>query len=210
MNVYFVRHGQSIFNATDTHQLPTTPLSPLGEQQAEFVAKRFLSIPVERIYSSDLMRAKQTAQAIQKSINKPLIFSELIRERKRPSEILGKNYADEHTKKITDLIEHKLDDSGWHYSDEENFFDIKKRARKFLDFLEDVSEENVKNVAVVTHGAFLKMVLLTIIFGDDFDSHVFQAFYSNAKTTNTGITVAEYKENNWSMRTFNDYAHLGD
>jgi broad specificity phosphatase PhoE len=207
MKIYFVRHGQSELNATDTHQLFTTPLSEKGKKQAKFVAERFQSIPIEKIFASDLTRAKQTAEAIANTTQKPLIFSELLRERRRPSEVIGKNYVDENAKKITDLIEQNLHDQNWHHSDEENFFDLKKRARNFLDLLE---KEISENIAVVTHGAFLKMMILTVLFGNNFDSSAFQAFNLNAKMSNTGITVAEYIKNKWQLLTWNDYAHLGE
>lgn len=210
MNIYFVRHGQSILNATNMHQFPMTPLSATGKLQAEAVARRFHSISIEKIFSSDMLRARQTAEEIAKITKKPLILTELARERRRPSEILGRSYEEPNVKRITGLIEINLADDNWRYSDEETFPELKKRSKEFLYFLEEESKSGLKNAAVVTHGAFLKITVLTILFGDNFDSHVFQDFYHNAKTTNTGITMAEFENQQWRLLTWNDYAHLGD
>lgn len=40
------------------------PLSPLGFEQAEKLSRFFASIPLEAVYASPLLRARQTAQAI--------------------------------------------------------------------------------------------------------------------------------------------------
>ena len=66
---YFVRHGQAVYQQKgfDRGAFPRGtdwPLSPLGERQAESVAPRVLRFGVERVVSSGLMRARQTARAI--------------------------------------------------------------------------------------------------------------------------------------------------
>lgn len=54
MLFYFIRHGEPDY-ATDT-------LTPLGVRQAEAVARRLSVHGIDRIYSSPLGRARQTAQ----------------------------------------------------------------------------------------------------------------------------------------------------
>lgn len=63
--LFLVRHGQTVANqqrlfvgATDV------PLDPLGEKQAELVARRFSRIEIDALVSSPLRRALRTAQAI--------------------------------------------------------------------------------------------------------------------------------------------------
>jgi len=210
MKVYFVRHGQSILNAAHTHQHPDTPLSSLGKEQAKFVASRFKSIPIEKIYSSDLMRAKQTAEAIAEEIKKPLVLSELLRERKRPTEVLGMEYTNSKAKKITNQIEENLEDKNWHYSDEENFSDLVMRTQDFLRVLKKEAAMDSENIAVVSHGAMLKLIILSMILRDSLSPKIFQSFNENVRVTNTGITMMEFNNGNWRLLTFNDYAHLGE
>ncbi|MFL6373466.1 MAG: histidine phosphatase family protein [Pyrinomonadaceae bacterium] len=61
--LYLIRHGQSAGNAEGRFGgHGPTPLSPLGEEQAERTAKLLASENVDVIYSSDLPRAVQTAR----------------------------------------------------------------------------------------------------------------------------------------------------
>ena len=63
MKVYFVRHGQSLGNAERVllgHC--DLDLSPLGVQQAKLTAEAMKDFPIDIIYSSDLLRAYNTAK----------------------------------------------------------------------------------------------------------------------------------------------------
>jgi serine/threonine-protein phosphatase PGAM5 len=60
-SIYLVRHGEYDWN----HQpSPLKGLTPLGVQQARFTAQRLRSVTATAIYSSDLMRAIETAEII--------------------------------------------------------------------------------------------------------------------------------------------------
>lgn len=63
MNLYLVRHGQSVPNATNRHSGWTMlPLTEKGFDDARRAGEKLKGIPFDRIYSSDLTRAVQTAQ----------------------------------------------------------------------------------------------------------------------------------------------------
>ena len=63
--LYLIRHGQSDGNAEGRFGgHGPTPLSKLGEQQAERTAKMIAAEGVDAIYSSDLPRAVQTAKPL--------------------------------------------------------------------------------------------------------------------------------------------------
>jgi len=65
--LYLVRHGQSAGNAEGRFGgHGTTPLSELGVQQAEKTARLLAKEGVDIIYSSDLLRAVQTAEPLGK------------------------------------------------------------------------------------------------------------------------------------------------
>ena len=62
MKVYFIRHGQSEGNRLHLHcGWSDTPLSELGHQQARAANAYLKDIPFDRIYCSDVPRARQTA-----------------------------------------------------------------------------------------------------------------------------------------------------
>ncbi len=79
--LYLVRHGQSAGNAEGRFGgHGPTPLSLLGERQAEITAKMLAREGVNVIYSSDLERALQTARPLSKltgvTINPTTAFRE--------------------------------------------------------------------------------------------------------------------------------------
>ena len=72
--IILVRHGQSEGNLVPTFQGHIdTPLTSLGRLQAEAAARRLAGEPIDVLYSSDLSRARQTAEIISQATGlKPL------------------------------------------------------------------------------------------------------------------------------------------
>lgn len=80
--LYLIRHGQSAGNAEGRFGgHGPTPLSRLGEKQAQLTAKTLAREGVNAIYSSDLHRAVQTAEELSKLTGVPVIQTAAFRER---------------------------------------------------------------------------------------------------------------------------------
>ena len=80
--LYFIRHGQSGGNAEGRFGgHGPTPLSDLGREQAEKTAKVLAKEGIDVIYSSDLLRAVQTAEPLAKLLGLKVNTSEAFRER---------------------------------------------------------------------------------------------------------------------------------
>src|SRR5438552_13357832 len=80
--LYLIRHGQSAGNAEGRFGgHGPTPLSDLGREQAEKTAKVLAKEGVNAIYSSDLLRAIQTAEPLAKLLDIQINASEAFRER---------------------------------------------------------------------------------------------------------------------------------
>jgi len=80
--LYLIRHGQSDGNAQGRFGgHGPTPLSKLGREQAEKTAKVLAKGGVDAIYTSDLLRAVQTAEPLAALTNLPINKSEAFRER---------------------------------------------------------------------------------------------------------------------------------
>lgn len=63
--LYLIRHGETAWNIEGRYQGQfDPPLTEKGKQQAEASATRLAGLGFEAIYSSDLARAHQTAQAL--------------------------------------------------------------------------------------------------------------------------------------------------
>jgi broad specificity phosphatase PhoE len=80
--LFLIRHGQSAGNAEGRFGGHSpTPLSKLGERQAQLAANTLAKENITAIYSSDLYRATQTAEALSKLIDIPIIRTSSFRER---------------------------------------------------------------------------------------------------------------------------------
>ncbi len=81
-NIILVRHAQSVWNEIGRWQgHADPPLAESGREQARAVARRLGSWPIDAIYSSDLIRAVETAQAIGEATGLEPIIDPRWRER---------------------------------------------------------------------------------------------------------------------------------
>lgn len=77
-----VRHGETAWNrATRIQGHTDIPLSPLGLAQAERLAEALADEPLAAVYSSDLSRARQTAEALAGAQGLPVRLDADLRER---------------------------------------------------------------------------------------------------------------------------------
>lgn len=80
--VILLRHAQSVWNAAGRWQGHADPeLSDLGREQAQRVAERLSSWPINHVYTSDLRRAAHTAEAIAAAHGMTPIIDPVLRER---------------------------------------------------------------------------------------------------------------------------------
>ena len=129
---YFIRHGETIANAANIRQGEEGGLSEKGRAQAEQAGRSLRRFPIKRIIASPYPRARETAAILRTHLAVPVIYSPLLAERRNPSEIIGKDTRDPGVVRIVDQIDLAYHPDDYRFSDEENFTDLKKRARKCL------------------------------------------------------------------------------
>ncbi len=214
MKVYFVRHGQTRANAAGLHQDRSDELNDKGLEEAKIVADRFKNTRLDAILSSDTVRALVTAEEIAKVTGKKVEVTELLRERRRPTELVGKSFSSEEVLRVVEEMEKNKHQPDFHHSDEENHTEALTRAQELLRFLEKRKEENM---LVVTHSAFMRFILTSIIYDNEATTEQFERIYDAFRTSNTGIMVCKYeeglrglykKEAYWYVETWNDHSHL--
>jgi broad specificity phosphatase PhoE len=197
-------------NVGPLRQTATTPLSEKGRNQASLLAKRCANLPIEVIVSSTMNRARETSSIILERIEKKVEYSDLFIERRRPSEVLGIP-KDAPTALLAEQeTRNNFSKSGWRFSDEENFDDLRERAFKALSYLKNRSEDNI---LVVTHGYFLRVIVACVVFGENITAKECERFIGAFQMENTGITLIGYDHYNedgpWRLVVWNDHAHLG-
>ncbi len=206
--VYFVRHGVTIFNEANLVQDETDTLSPVGKVQAERIAERLVSVPFTTLLSSDYARALDTAAAISRVTKKTTEVTTLLREATRPSEFIGtRRDGVDYLSYLQQSYEYMTDPS-WHYSDEENFYDVMERVEALFKIL----DANTDDVVAVTHGRFIMYIVAYVMMGRQLSASMWKLCMNSFHTSNTGITVIEYNDNHeyWRLLTFNDHAHFAE
>ena len=205
----FVRHGETELNAQNIRQGPGGSLNKKGREQALATARRF---PKHKghpqiIISSPYERTKETAEIIAKELHmKKIEYSDLLMERKNPTEIIGHYGQETNVKHIIDQIDKSYHADNLRVSDEENFIDLKKRAKKLLTY---IGRRREKRIIMVTHGIFLKMVASYMLYGEKLTASQYNNLSYFNPINNAGIAICSYtthffKKNEWKLIVWND------
>jgi broad specificity phosphatase PhoE len=208
--VYLIRHGQSKDNALPVSQTPESPLSERGLKQAEAIAARFSVLPFDKVISSPLPRAKQTAEKISEASGRSLEFSDLFVERIIPASLPGKPYSDPVARRTWEDWERSLVSTGFRVEEGENYQDIITRCDKAFEYLLQHPE---KTLAVVSHSYFIRTLVSRVMGGDKLTPSLFQNLQRATFIDNTGVTVLVLKTGRdgkpyWKLLVHNDYSHL--
>lgn len=199
MNIYLVRHGEKMENDKN-HKL--LELTERGFIQADIVGKRLKEYNIDKIYASNMKRALQTAEQINRHLNVELIVSDEIREIHMGAcetegwEYLKENYPDF-------IKEFNRYESDLRYPpDGECGEDVWNRARKLIN---KIINSELENVVVVTHGGVIRSVLCGIL-----QINQARRFYLGTPPENCSISIIKYNKgtNKFYIHSFNDYAHL--
>ncbi len=206
--IYFVRHGETILNAQGIRQGKDGPLTERGRAQALAIALRF---PKKKgrpqvIIASPYERTRETAGIIAKELKMEVKYSDLLVERRNPSEIIGHSGQEKQVKEIIDRIDKSFHADDLRYSDEENFSDLKARAKKLLTYIAKVRE---KRVIMVTHSIFLKIVAAYMIHGDALTASQYNNLSYFNPVNNASMAVCSYthhwfKKDEWKILIWND------
>ena len=161
MKLLLIRHGESeddILNAyggwAEFH------LTANGKKQLEKTAESIseLGVTFEKILSSPLLRAQESAAIISKKINAHVELFEYVKERNTYGIMCGMVKAEARIKYPWLVAAYE---NGDYVDGSEREEDTVTRAKKAFDLIKARPE---KNLAVLTHGVFLK-ALLPVILG---------------------------------------------
>ena len=186
MKLYFVRHGESEANTQHVISNRESPfgLTKIGKQQAKTLAESLKDIPITKIYSSPILRARQTAKIVSQTFNVSYQITEALCE-----------YD-------CGILEGKSDDISWmlhrKYSNDwilhndfqskpeggENFIDIQNR---FMPFIESLKHQNDEHILLIGHGGLFQLMLPLILTNIDND------FVSSHSIGHTDCIVAELR-----------------
>jgi len=199
VNLYLIRHGRQ--NSTLCNV--DVELSDEGRIQAELLRKRLQNYSIDALYSSNLIRARQTADIINEAFHLPHEIREELREISFGlMEGMSDEYNEEHFSDFKE--EQKLLIEDIPYPGGENGTSVYERA---MPIIQEIVQSGKKNIVIITHGGIIR-VLLAALFG----KNQAKRFLFGVSLENTGITQLIYNPSydRFYLERFNDFAHLED
>ena len=201
--VYFVRHGQSESNLiTQFAGSLDMPLTEKGRQQAEVTAQFLQSVPLTRVYASDLMRAYATGCAVAESQGIPIRGDARLREI-FAGEWEGETYSD---------LERKFPDSYgvWRHQiglaqcpGGESVAQLQERVRECVE--EIVRKHPGETICTATHATPIRVMECV------WTHTPLEQMHTIPWVSNASVTVAEYDENGIGHLLERDlHDHLGE
>lgn len=197
MNLYLIRHGRQSSRLCNVN----VNLSEAGFRQARLTGERLALKKIDALYSSDLIRAVETAQEANKLWNVPHLIRPELREisfgdmEGMTDEAIAVTF--EEFKKEQARMEKDLP-----YPGGECAADVIKRA---MPVFEEIASSGFRNVAVVTHGGVIRTMVAAFLHMEPKDYRLL-----GNSLENCSITEVRWLEeaNRFTVERFNDYAHL--
>jgi broad specificity phosphatase PhoE len=198
MRLYLVRHGQTDWNVQKRAQGHTDrPLDEIGIQQAKMVGKAFLDLPISRILTSDLLRAKQTADEVARRVKLPVEVTPNLRERGF-GEWEGQNFAEIAIRFGFEADFHGVSRNEITPPGGESFVGVWQRLETVV---QDVRNRN-EDTAIVAHGGTCSLLMAMFLKGD---VHLSNAF----RFSNASINELEPRpDGGLRLIRYNDVSHL--
>lgn len=198
----FLRHGESQGNIENKHQGQSEfPLTPLGRRQAEALGDRWSQEQrhFDRIISSPLQRARQTAEIVNRRLNAPMEFDALLAER-HLGELTGLTHTEAAQTVPPPSFLNPYDPYG---NTGEGQWQLFLRAGAALHKLVLLPEGKY---LVVSHRGFLGMLMYAILGISPHANFQGPRFHF----MNTGFARLTYDrdKHQWRLFAFNDLHHL--
>ena len=198
MKIYLIRHGRQSSKLCNVD----VDLCEAGWRQAALLGAHLLNARIDIVYSSDMIRARQTAEAANLYWKAEHIIVPELREI-----CFGdlEGLSDEAIETFFGDFKRELATmkSDLPYPGGECFADVARRA---MPALLDIASSGYQNAAVITHGGVIRSILARILGM----SHAKARLFDNIE--NTSITELLYDEDKeqFLLRRFNDFSHLED
>lgn len=184
-----IRHGTTAWNKEGRAQGSSDiPLDQEGLSQALALGKRLSKENWDYIYSSNLLRAKQTAEIVSEHTGISNISYDTRLREIGGGQIEGTTEKERVSKWGTNWRELDL-----------GIESEKSGTSRALSFIEDIANKHTnKNILVVSHGSLIRHLLKGLIPNVNTDEHL----------KNTSLTQLKQSSNIWDCELYNCTIHI--
>lgn len=203
MEIYFVRHGQTIWNVEKRFQgLSDSPLTELGITQAKLLGEKLKNIKFDKFYSTSLKRTYDTANYIKGNRKQKVeIFDDFVEISMGDMEgIKQEDFKKLYPEQVKNFFFNQLEYNPSSFGGE-SFLEVRERVIRGLNKFIELNK-NYERVLVVSHGATLK-TLLHYISGKDIST-----LSDEAIPKNTSYTIVKYENGKFEIIDFSNTSHL--
>ncbi len=188
--IYLVRHGQSLANITGVMG-GDEPLSDLGREQALNLGKKLKNVDFSVVFSSDKLRARQTAELIIKGKNLEIQTHKGLKERSFGS--LDKETNKEYMH-LFNALNDMTDDEVWKWKIIDDMETAEEAVGRFYKAVREIAAAYLgKKVLIVAHGTVNRSFLVKIGFGTF-------ANLQNGAFTNTAYAIIDFDGENFKVK----------
>ncbi len=166
MNIYFIRHGQTTGDVEDRYGGNYDDhLTELGKEQAEALTNKFEGRCVQAIFSSPLIRARETAEILAKQIGAPVEIDSDLREGNHYGILTGMPRAEARERYPAEVK--KLKDRSQTVEGAEPYSQFSERIIKAIERRADDSRYTC--VILVSHGGPMHVLFRKILKRGEID-----------------------------------------
>ena len=199
--IYLIRHSEAEGNVyRRCHGHYNSLVTPKGDRQIAKLSERFKDIHIDAVYSSDLYRTMKTASAVYKPHGLPLHTDERLRE-----VAMGiwedRTFGDIQRFELATSDNFNKDLWVWQVEGSELFPDAIKRM---IEVITEIAEKHDRQtVAVVSHGMAIRAFTCGVLeIANETE------LKKLPQLDNTAVSVFEYNNGSFAMKSFNDVSHL--
>lgn len=194
MEIYIVRHGETLWNKERRLQGSTDiELSEAGREVAIKTGIALKDTVIDKIYSSPLSRAYETAKLIRGDRDIDIITDERIREICFGN--LEGQIMDEMAKDPDSHFQHFFDKPEEYIPDEkgETLEQLCQRTAEFMKQVIIPQAETTERIMIVGHGAMNKSIMCFV------KNHGTEKFWSGGLQKNCNVIIVQYKDGNFKV-----------
>lgn len=203
MKIYFVRHGETVWNTLRIFQgSSNSPLTETGREQAKRLGEKLKDTKFTKFYSSPLGRTLETSELI---IGDREINIEYIEEFKEISVgdmegVPREKFEGEYPEQFYNFFHNPKEYDPTPYNGE-SFIQLIERVERGLKKIVDRHHKD-DTVIVVTHGMTLKGIFKVI------KNISLEELGKVEVPKNTSLSIVNYEDGNYSVEVFSDISHL--
>ena len=194
MEIYIIRHGTTPWNEKKKLQGSVDKeLNEAGRMLARKTAEGLREIHFDKIYSSPLKRALETAQIIGEGREIPLITDERLKEI---------DFGDYEGQNGMELQKDESQFFRFFFSEPEKYRasgdgeeleELCERTKQFMEEVIEPQKEQLERIMIVGHGAMNKSIMCHVL------QHGIEQFWSGGLQSNCGVIVVRLDQEGYHL-----------